>query len=65
MSVLVNYSATSEFNMQWGLRQGDPLAPFLFLLVAEGLGGMVREANKKNFMERVKIGGRDLRICLE
>jgi len=51
--------------MQWGLRQGDPLAPFLFLLVAEGLGGMVREANKKNFMERVKIGGRDLRICLE
>lgn len=28
---------------QKGLKQGDPLAPFLFLIAAEGLAGLVRK----------------------
>jgi hypothetical protein len=44
MSILVNGSPTEEINIQCGLKQGDPLAPFLFLLVAEGLGGFMRKA---------------------
>jgi hypothetical protein len=44
MSILVNGSPTEEINIKRGLKQGDPLAPFLFLLVAEGLGGLMKRA---------------------
>lgn len=39
--MLVNGSMTKEFKAK-RLRQGDLFAPFLFLVVAEGLEGLVR-----------------------
>jgi exonuclease III len=44
LSVLINGSPTQEVSISKGLKQGDPLAPFLFLLVAEGLGTLMSRA---------------------
>jgi len=44
VSVLVNGSPTKQFRPKKGLRQGDHLAPFLFLIVDEALTGLVRAA---------------------
>ena len=58
VSVLVNGSPTQEFKPKKGVRQGDPLAPFLFLVVAEGLAGVVRMVIDKDLLESVEIGDR-------
>lgn len=44
MSILVNECPTNDFIIHKGLNQGDMLSSFLFLMVAEGLAGMVKKA---------------------
>lgn len=39
-----------------GLKQGDVLAPFLYLVVAEGLNGLMKNAVSKGMFKGCKIG---------
>ncbi|PNX57827.1 receptor-like kinase [Trifolium pratense] len=48
-SVLVNGCPTDEFPLERGLRQGDPLSHFLFLLAAEGLNVLMEAIVTRNF----------------
>ncbi|KAJ9555564.1 hypothetical protein OSB04_010178 [Centaurea solstitialis] len=56
VSVLVNGSPTKEFSLGKGVRQGDPLAPFLFILAAEGLTVAMKEAQRSNLFKGIRIG---------
>jgi len=64
VSVLVNRSPIKEFVPTRGLRQGDPMAPFLFLIVAEGLARLVRQAVKKNLYDGIKVGSNGTKVGL-
>nr|GEY67829.1 RNA-directed DNA polymerase, eukaryota, reverse transcriptase zinc-binding domain protein [Tanacetum cinerariifolium] len=43
-SILINGSPTCEFNIHRGLRQGDPLSAFLFIIAMEGLHVAIEDA---------------------
>ena len=53
--VRFNGSETEEFVPSRGLRQGDPLSPYLFLLVAEGLSAMLKGAEERGELEGVSV----------
>jgi hypothetical protein len=58
-SVLVNGSPTEEFPLERGLRQGDPLSPFLFLLAAEGLNVLMEAVVEQNLFTGYRVGEQD------
>ncbi|GKF88208.1 putative RNA-directed DNA polymerase, eukaryota, reverse transcriptase zinc-binding domain protein [Tanacetum coccineum] len=64
ISVMVNGSPSKEFKMERGLRQGDPLSPFLFLIVAEALQIAVLEACSKGVYKGITLadGGANLSL---
>ncbi|XP_022007783.1 uncharacterized protein LOC110907058 [Helianthus annuus] len=52
-SVLVNGSLTMEFTCYHGLRQGDPLSPFLFVIAMEALTGIMKKAVSEGIFEEI------------
>ncbi|WMV31952.1 hypothetical protein MTR67_025337 [Solanum verrucosum] len=57
-SVLINGSPTGFFSAQRGLRQGDPLSPFLFIIAMEGLSDMLKTARENLWLKGFKISNR-------
>ncbi|KAJ0683718.1 putative RNA-directed DNA polymerase [Helianthus annuus] len=54
-SVLVNGSPTEEFQLYKGLRQGDPMSPFLFILAMEALDVIMRKAISKGIFRGITL----------
>lgn len=55
MEVLVNGSATLNFKVGRGLHQGDIMSPFLFLLVTEGLAGLMVNVTQLGEFQAFKV----------
>ncbi|XP_028061495.1 uncharacterized protein LOC114264963 [Camellia sinensis] len=62
VSVLVNGSPTPEFCPQRGLRQRDPLSPFMFIIVAEALNILLARAKSLGLIRGAFVGSSGLRI---
>ena len=46
-AILINGAASPFFHVERGLRQGFPLSPLLFLLVAEDLSRFIKKSYPK------------------
>ncbi|GKV16208.1 hypothetical protein SLEP1_g26884 [Rubroshorea leprosula] len=62
ISILINESPTRQFPVSKGTRQGDLLSSFLFLIVAEGLNGLMSSAVDKKLYKGVRIGNGDVMV---
>ncbi|GJU54666.1 RNA-directed DNA polymerase, eukaryota [Tanacetum coccineum] len=54
-SILVNWSPTSEFEFYRGLKQGDPLSPYLFILVMESFHLSITRAVEAGIFIGIKV----------
>ncbi|GJV27969.1 hypothetical protein Tco_1384417 [Tanacetum coccineum] len=61
-SILVNGCTTPEFSLERGLRQGDPLSHFLFILVMEGLHLALEAEVHSHHIKGVTVGNPSLNL---
>lgn len=54
-SVLINGEAKGNIVPSRGLRQGDPISPYLFLLCAEGLSAMLRKEEEQGNIQGIPV----------
>ncbi|RVW96497.1 LINE-1 retrotransposable element ORF2 protein [Vitis vinifera] len=57
-SILINGSPSGFFRSSRGLRQDDPLSPYLFLLAMEALSQLLSRARNGDFISGFRVGGR-------
>lgn len=60
LSIFLNRSPAKAFNATRGLRQGDPLSSFLFILTVEGLGRYIKSKFCSAQYTGLRLWGNDL-----
>ena len=56
------WESNYEIQIKRRIRQGDHMASFLFLIVVEGLTGLISQALSKNMLHGVKVGKHDVEV---
>lgn len=54
-SILLNDSPSRAFKPSRGLKQGDPLSPFFFILMMEGIGNVIKHAKVEGKIQGLKL----------
>ena len=54
-SLLVNGAPTKPFYTSRGIRQGDPLSPFIFILIMEGLSRSIKNTTAEGEIKGLKL----------
>ena len=54
LAILVNGAPSDFFKPSRGLRQGDPLSPILFIILAECLGRLIEKSNQEGGLKGLK-----------
>ena len=54
-NILLNGSPTSVFQPSRGIRQGDPLSHFLFILMAEGLSRLILTQEERGELRGLRV----------
>ena len=57
IGILLDGAVYDSFIPSRGIRQGDPLSPFLFNIAVEGLNELLSRANDANLIKGTKLGG--------
>lgn len=60
LAIMVNESPIEEISIYSDLNQGDPISHFLFLMVVEGLCGLLRYDVDLNLLSKFRISPSNL-----